>query len=113
VWISPGEALTRAGRCGSAVFVRMLRPPWPMPSVRAKTRRSSVRDLREPPGGRLTFSINMGKPLLVKRDSPWAPDDQTVPEFQAGLWFKKSPGKHGFDAAIVSLVGSVWERWPE
>jgi hypothetical protein len=56
------------------------------------------------PGGRY-FLDQYGRPLLLAGDSPWALLTRLSPP-QARLWFADRQ-RHGFNAAIVSLVGAV------
>jgi hypothetical protein len=56
------------------------------------------------PGGRY-FLDQHGRPILVKGDSPWSLMTKLSPQ-QARLWFADRQ-QHGFNAAIVSLVGAV------
>ena len=82
--------------------------PWPTPSVEAKP---------EGPPYMTYVSLNgryfldqYRKPLLVKGDSPWALMTRLSP-VQAKLWFMNRR-EHGFNAAIVSLVGSIGNGGP-
>ena len=56
------------------------------------------------------FLDQYGKPILVKGDSPWALMTRLSPP-QARLWFTDRE-KHGFNAAIVSLIGAVANGGP-
>ena len=82
--------------------------PWPTPSVEAKP--------EGPPyvtyvsRNRRYFLDQYGKPLLVKGDSPWALMTRLSP-VQAKLWFMNRQ-EHGFNAAIVSLIGSISNGGP-
>lgn len=113
-------ALVGAGATGSWIFLRHLHQgqamsidgrqdlsaPWPTAGPRGGAGGpegppfvSSVS-----PSGRY-FLDQYGKPLLVKGDSPWALMTKLSPE-QAELWFTDRQ-KRGFNAAIVSLIGST------
>src|SRR6516165_10506705 len=77
--------------------------PWPTPSVRAKPEGPPYVTYVSPNGR--YFLDQYRKPILVKGDSPWALMTK-VSSVQAKLWFKNRQ-EHGFNAAIVSLIGSV------
>lgn len=57
------------------------------------------------------FLDQYGKPILVKGDSPWALMTRLSPA-QARLWVTNRE-RHGFNAAIVSLVGAVANGGPD
>lgn len=82
--------------------------PWPTPSVGAK-REGPPYVTYASPSGRY-FLDQYGKPLLVKGDSPWALMTKLSP-VQAELWFMNRQ-EHGFNAAIVSLIGSIENGGP-
>ena len=77
--------------------------PWPTPSVEAKPEGPSYVTYVNPDGR--YFLDQYRKPFLLKGDSPWALMTRLSP-VQARLWFMNRR-EHGFNAAIVSLVGSV------
>ena len=82
--------------------------PWPTPGVWAKPEGPPYVTYVSP-GGRY-FLDQYGKPLLVKGDSPWALMTKLSPA-QAELWFMNRQ-EHGFNAAIVSLIGSIANGGP-
>ncbi len=61
------------------------------------------------PDGR-HFLDQYGKPILVRGDSPWSMMTDLSPA-QAELWFTNRQ-RHGFNAAIVSLIGSTGNGGP-
>jgi hypothetical protein len=56
------------------------------------------------------FVDQHGDPILIKGDSPWSLMTDLSPK-QAQLWFDNRE-QHGFNAAIVSLIGSVANGGP-
>ena len=82
--------------------------PWPTPSVEAKPEGPSYVTYVSPNGR--YFLDQYRKPFLVKGDSPWALMTRLSP-VQAKLWFINRQ-EHGFNAAIVSLVGSIGNGGP-
>ena len=102
VWIlgrdrPPGQAMRIAG------VLKDASAPWPSPSVRAKPEGPPYVTYVSPSGR--YFLDQYRKPLLVKGDSHWAMMTRMSP-VQAELWFKNRQ-EHGFNAAIVSLIGSI------
>jgi hypothetical protein len=75
---------------------------------RSETRRAFVRDLREPRRALLSRSVQEAVPL--EGGLPLGTDDQAVTGSSQAL-VHESP-EHGFNAAIVSLVGSVGNGGP-
>ena len=82
--------------------------PWPTRSVEAKPEGPPYVTYVSPDGR--YFLDQYRKPLLVKGDSPWALMTKLSP-VQAKLWFMNRRG-HGFNAAIVSLIGSIGNGGP-
>ena len=82
--------------------------PWPTPSVEAKPEGPPYVTYVSPNGR--YFLDQYRKPLLVEGDSPWALMTRLSP-VQAKLWFRNRQ-EHGFNAAIVSLIGSTGNGGP-
>src|SRR5690242_3915867 len=104
--------LGRDRRQGQAMRIPGVRQdasaPWPTPSVEAR-REGPPYVTYVSPNGRY-FLDQYGKPLLVKGDSPWALMTRLSP-VQAELWFRNRQ-EYGFNAAIVSLIGSTGNGGP-
>lgn len=82
--------------------------PWPTPTAEAKPEGPPYVTYVSPNGR--YFLDQYGKPILVKGDSPWSLMTRLSPA-QAMLWFQNRR-EHGFNAAIVSLVGSIGNGGP-
>ena len=97
-----GQALRISGAGG------YLETPWPAAAPRAPADGppfvSSV-----DPGGRF-FLDQYGAPILLRGDSPWSMMTKLSPD-QAEFWFATRE-RQGFNAAIVSLLGSLGNGGP-
>lgn len=78
-------------------------PAGPGPGRRARPQGPPFLTSVSPDGRH--FLDQDGRPILVKGDSPWALMTRLSPE-QARLWFADRR-RHGFNAAIVSLIGAT------
>jgi Protein of unknown function (DUF4038)/Putative collagen-binding domain of a collagenase len=77
--------------------------PGPAPGRRARPQGPPFVTSVSPDGRH--FLDQYGRPILVKGDSPWALTTRLSPR-QARLWFADRR-RHGFNAAIVSLIGAT------
>ena len=82
--------------------------PWPTPSVDAKPEGPPYVTFVSPNGR--YFQDQYKRPILIKGDSPWALLTRLSPD-QAKLWFTNRQ-EQGFNAAIISLIGSVGNGGP-
>lgn len=85
--------------------------PMPQPTPTAPASPSGPPYITSVSSNGRYFLDQYGNPILVKGDSPWALMTRLSPA-QARLWFSNRE-RHGFNAAIVSLVGAVANGAPD
>lgn len=78
--------------------------PWPTPSARGTPGPGEHRFVTSVSADGRHFRDQYGDPILVHGDSPWSLMTDLSPA-QAELYFRNRRG-HGFNAAIISLVGA-------
>lgn len=107
--IGTGWALWRRQHSGQAITIPAeqtsgVSAPWPTPTQHPSARMGEPRFVAQvSPDGR-HFIDQYGQPLLVHGDAPWSLMTDLSPT-QAGQYFRNRHD-HGFNAAIVSLVGA-------
>jgi hypothetical protein len=84
--------------------------PWPTPSVPGTPRPAGRRFVTSVSADGRHFRDQYGDPLLVHGDSPWSLMTDLSPS-QAELYFRNRQ-EHGFNAAIISLIGAVANGGP-
>lgn len=88
-----------AGAAGSPVV------PWPTPPPSSEARPDGPPFVTSVSPDRRYFLDQYGSPILLQGDSPWALMTRLSPQ-QARLWFADRR-RQGFNAAIVSLIGTT------
>ena len=101
--------MARRQHSGQAITIPAERPsdvsaPWPTPTARPSARAGEPRFVASVSETDGYFLDQYGEPLLVHGDSPWSLMTDLSPA-QAELYFRNR-SDHGFNAAIVSLVGA-------
>ena len=84
--------------------------PWPTPSARGTPRPGEQRFVTSVSADARHFRDQYGDPILVHGDSPWSLMTDLSPA-QAELYFRNRR-EHGFNAAIISLLGAVANGGP-